>query len=138
MIFRLIQHNFHVGSVYSLFHPAFHYYFHSSFIHHSLNLRTSNFEWFNKTKTLCKIITIKKITNIKLNWAWTAAKKILTIYLNYKKKMGKNSKMQQRDRSSTMTCFITFWKNPTDVSTLFTLAFYLGVAFHLIRVYKLW
>ena len=53
-IFRLIQQNFHVGLVYSLFHPAFH----SDDV--ISNVRTLNFEWFNKTKTLCKIITIKK------------------------------------------------------------------------------
>ena len=38
----------------------------------------------------------KKIIHIKLKWAWTAAKKILTIYLNYKNKMGKNTKMYQK------------------------------------------
>ena len=66
-IFRLIQHNFHIGSVYSLFHlmTLFHCYDVIS------NDRTSNFEWFNKTKTLCKIITIKKITHIKSKWAST-------------------------------------------------------------------
>ena len=53
-IFRLIQHSFHVGLVYSLFHPKFYSYDVIS------NVRTSNFEWSNKTKTLCKIITIKK------------------------------------------------------------------------------
>ena len=62
-IFRLIQQNFHVGLVYSLFHPAFHSYDVIS------NVGTLNFEWFNKTKTLCKIITIKKIMHIK--WKWT-------------------------------------------------------------------
>ena len=46
--------NFNIGLVYSLFHSIFH--------SHDviLNVRTSNFEWFNKTKTLCKIIAIKK------------------------------------------------------------------------------
>ena len=52
--FRLIQQNFHFGLVYSLFYPTFH----SSDV--ISNVRTSNFEWFNKTKTLCKMITIKK------------------------------------------------------------------------------
>ena len=51
---RLIQHNFHVGSVYALFHPTFHSYDVIS------NVTTSNFEWFNNTKTLCKIMAIKK------------------------------------------------------------------------------
>ena len=53
-IFRLIQHNFHAGQVYSLFHPTFHS------CDTILNVRTSSFEWFNKTKTLCKLIAIKK------------------------------------------------------------------------------
>ena len=35
---RLIQHNFHVGSVYALFHPTFHSYDVIS------NVTTSNFE----------------------------------------------------------------------------------------------
>ena len=50
----LIQRNFRVGSVYSLFHEACHSYDVIS------NARPSRFEWFNKTKTLCKIITLKK------------------------------------------------------------------------------
>ena len=49
-----IQQNYHVGLVYSLFHPRFH----SSDV--TSKVRTSNFEWFNKIKTLCKIIAIKK------------------------------------------------------------------------------
>ena len=51
--------NFNIGLVYSLFHPTFH--------SHDviLNVRTSNFECFNKTKTLCKIIAIKKIIHVK-------------------------------------------------------------------------
>ena len=89
-IFRLIRQNFHVVLTYPLFHQTFHSYDVIS------NLRTSNFEWFNKTKTLCKIITIKKIMHIKFKWAWTATKKILTIYLNYKNKMEKNTKMEQK------------------------------------------
>ena len=36
----------------------FHTTFHSCDV--ISNVKTSNFEWFNKTKTLCKIITIKK------------------------------------------------------------------------------
>ena len=43
-IFRLIQHNFHVGLVYSLFHPTFHSYDIIS------NVRTLSFKWFNKLK----------------------------------------------------------------------------------------
>ena len=41
--------------IFATFHPTFH--------SHDIisNVRTSNFEWFNKTKMLCKII-IKKIT----------------------------------------------------------------------------
>ena len=46
--------NFQVGYVYFLFHSTFHSYDVIS------NVRTWNFEWFNKTKTLCKTITIKK------------------------------------------------------------------------------
>ena len=38
-IFKLIQHNFHVGTVYSVFHPTFHSY------DVILNVRNSNFEW---------------------------------------------------------------------------------------------
>ena len=46
--------NFQVGYVYFLFHSTFHSYDVIS------NVRTWNFEWFYKTKTLCKTITIKK------------------------------------------------------------------------------
>ena len=53
-IFRVIQLSLYVASVYSLFHPTFHSYDVIS------NVRTLNFEWFSKTKTLCKIITVKK------------------------------------------------------------------------------
>ena len=49
------QHNFYVGLVYSLFHAAFRSYDVIS------NVRTLNFEWFNNTKMLCKIIAIKKL-----------------------------------------------------------------------------
>ena len=59
-IFRLIQNSFHVGLVYSLFHPTLHFY------------------------------------GVISKWAWTATKKILTIYLHYKNKMGKNTKIQQK------------------------------------------
>ena len=40
--------------VYSLFHPTFNSY------DVNWNVRTSNFERFNKTKALCKLIKIKK------------------------------------------------------------------------------
>ena len=53
-----------------IFHPTFSgssnkiFMFHPTF--HSCdviaNVKTSNFEWFNKTKTLCKLITIKNQT----------------------------------------------------------------------------
>ena len=56
-IFRLIQQNFHVGLVYSLFHPTFHSY------DVIWNVSTSNFKWFNKIKALCKTVTIKKSLN---------------------------------------------------------------------------
>ena len=46
--------NFQVGYVYFLFHSTFHSYDVIS------NVRTWNFEWFYKTKTLCKTIAIKK------------------------------------------------------------------------------
>ena len=72
-IFTPIQHSFYVGSVYSMFHLKFH----SDDV--ISNVRTSNFEWFNKTKTLCEIITIKKLHTSKSKWAWTTAKTILTI-----------------------------------------------------------
>ena len=42
-------------------------------------------------------------------WAWTAAKKILTIYLNYKHFRNISLNAYQ---SSTMSFFIMFWKEP--------------------------
>ena len=120
-IFRLIQHNFHVRLVYSLFHPTF----------HSDNLtskiRTSNFEWLSKTKTVCKIIT-KNITHIK--WAWTAAKKVLTIYLNYNNKMGKNTKMQQKKLAGKKRK-VDQWKYTKETEKK-------KAWFFIIRAYELW
>ena len=116
-IFRLIQQSFHVRFVYSLFHSTFHSYDVIS------NVRTSNFEWFYKTKTLCKIITIKKIIHIESNWASTATKKILTIYLNNKNKMEKNTKMEQNKLKIVE-------KEKASRSNLSALAFYLSMAFH--------
>ena len=106
-IFKLIQHNFHVASIYSLFHSIFYSY------DVILDVRTSNFEWFSKTKTLCKIITMKKSHTSKSKWAWTAAKKIPTIYLT----VSKSSTLIQNIclnayRSSTMSSFTMFWKEP--------------------------
>ena len=89
-IFRLIQQNFHVGLVYSLFHPTFHSY------DVIWNVSTSNFKWFNKIKALCKTVTIKKSLNKAKMEMNKATKKILTIYLNYKNKVEKNTKMEQK------------------------------------------
>ena len=111
-----------------------------SFLRVIANVKTSNFEWFNKTKTLCKIIIIKNHTPVhsKSKWSSTATKKILTIYPNYKN-MGKNTKMQQK---KLKTAGKEKASRPKKVckgnrkkykgwGNLSTLAFYLGVTFHL-------
>ena len=61
-----------------------------------LELRISNDS--RKLKRSSKIITIKKIIHMKSKWVWIATKKILTIYLNCKNKMEKNTKKQQEKR----------------------------------------
>ena len=128
--FWLIQNNFHVGSVYFLFHTKFHFYNVIS------NVRISNFEWFNKTKTLCKIITIKKIMHFKSKWVWTAATKILATYLNCKNKMGKNKKMQQKKlkiakkANRSKKVYKGNRKKRKVEGNVSTFAFYLGVYFH--------
>ena len=100
-----------------LVYPTFHSYDIIS------NVRTSNFEWFNKTKTLCKIITMKKIIHIKSKWAWTATRKILT-YIT-RTKWGRKrrcSRRSWRQRKET--------EKKKGLGNLSSLAFYLGVAFH--------
>ena len=91
-IFTLIHQSFHVGSVYTLFHPIFPSYDVIS------NVRTSNCQWFNKTKTLCKIVAIKKSHTSN----WNEREQLHThqsIFLN-------------ADLSSTVSYFIMFWKEP--------------------------
>ena len=129
-IFTPIQQNFYVWLVYSLFHPKFHSYDVIS------TVRTSNFEWFNKTKTLCKLITIKNHTpvHIKSKWPWTATKKILTIYLNFKNKMGKMQqkklKIAEKEKASRPKKVYKKNRKKERLRKLSTLVFYLGVAFY--------
>ena len=111
-IFRPIQCIFHVRSVYSLFHPTFHYFDVIS------NVRTSNLEWSNKIKTLCKVITIKKITNIKSKCTWAAVKKALTIYTTVSKSSTVIRHIPLKPNNPPqIVSFSCFAKNPTDSST---------------------
>ena len=91
-IFRLIHQSFHVGSVYTFFHPTFPSYDVIS------NITTSNCQWFNKTKTLCKIVTIKKSHTS--NW-------------NEREQLHTHQNISlNADLSSTVSYFIMFWKEP--------------------------
>ena len=85
-IFRLIQHNFLVGPAYSLFHLTFHFYAVIS------NVRTLNFEWFNKTKTLCNIKNHAHQIKMTLNSSEADSDHLSKL----QEQNGKNTKMQQK------------------------------------------
>ena len=80
-IFRLIQHNFHVGLVYSLFHPTFHSYDVIS------NVRTLSFKFLQNKKNHTHQI-----------WPSTGG----SDHLNYKNKMHKSSMFIQNFLDCTL------------------------------------
>ena len=116
-----------------------------SFLDVIWNVRTSNFERFNKTKTLCQIITIEKNIHTKSKWAWTATKKILTIYLNYKNKMEKNTNMEQKklkivekEKASRPKKVYRINRKKRKVEEAYPITRFTSAWLFIIRVYKLW
>ena len=83
--------------------------------------------------------------HIKFKWAWTATKKILTIYLNYKNKMEKNTKMEQKrlkiveqEKASRPKKVYKKKQKKRKVAETYTLSRFTSALLFIIRVYKLW
>ena len=91
-IFRVIQQNFLVGLVYSLFHPTFH----SCESLRMLKLRISNDSTKLKRSAKENHNNTKSYTcTPQIEMTFNSNREILTIYLNYNN-MVKNTKMQQK------------------------------------------
>ena len=130
--------NFNIGLVYSLFHSTFH--------SHDviLNVRTSNFEWFNKTKTLCKIIAIKKNHTCQIEISLNNSKEDFDHLSNLQEQNGEEyedgeRKLKQRKKKKQADQRkYTKETEKRKVEENYPLSYFASQWLFIIRVYKLW